>query len=104
MNMEQLDTTTVCKSTEAAESVEASDSIEIVANVQVDAIGLNCPLPLLKAKQGLNKLAAGQVLALVCTDPGSVRDFEVFARQSGHKLLRSIERDGQYHYWLEKKP
>jgi TusA-related sulfurtransferase len=78
--------------------------VERVADAQVDAIGLNCPLPLLKAKQGLNKLSAGQVLELACTDPGSVRDFEVFARQSGHKLLRSEERDGHYYYWLEKKP
>jgi TusA-related sulfurtransferase len=88
---------------EMTQAVEMS-AVEIIADVQVDAIGLGCPLPLLKAKQGLNKLAAGQVLELACTDPGSVRDFEVFARQSGHKLLRTDERDGHYYYWLEKKP
>jgi tRNA 2-thiouridine synthesizing protein A len=86
------------------EQPETTAVIEIIADAQVDAIGLNCPLPLLKAKQGLNKLQAGQILALTCTDPGSVRDFEVFARQSGHKLLRTEERDGHYRYWLEKKP
>ncbi|MFT4720272.1 MAG: tRNA 2-thiouridine synthesizing protein A [Candidatus Azotimanducaceae bacterium] len=86
------------------EQPETTAVIELIADAQVDAIGLNCPLPLLKAKQGLNKLQAGQILVLTCTDPGSVRDFEVFARQSGHKLLRTEERDGHYCYWLEKKP
>jgi tRNA 2-thiouridine synthesizing protein A len=85
------------------EQPETTAVIELIADAQVDAIGLNCPLPLLKAKQGLNKLQAGQILVLTCTDPGSVRDFEVFARQSGHKLLRTEERDGHYCYWLEKK-
>jgi len=84
------------------EQAETTAVIELIADAQVDAIGLNCPLPLLKAKQGLNKLQAGQILVLTCTDPGSVRDFEVFARQSGHKLLRTEERDGHYYYWLEK--
>ncbi|MFT4854066.1 MAG: tRNA 2-thiouridine synthesizing protein A [Candidatus Pseudothioglobus sp.] len=79
-------------------------AVDIMVDAQVDAIGLSCPLPLLKAKQGLNKLAAGQVLALACTDPGSVRDFEVFARQSGHKLLQTEERAAHYYFWLEKKP
>jgi tRNA 2-thiouridine synthesizing protein A len=86
------------------EQPETTAVIELIADAQVDAIGLNCPLPLLKAKQGLNKLQAGQILVLTCTDPGSVRDFEVFARQSGHKLLRTEVRDGHYCYWLEKKP
>lgn len=68
----------------------------------LDACGLTCPLPLLKAKQALNKLQSGQVLAVVCTDPGSVRDFQVFSDQSGHELLSSREADGQYFYELRK--
>jgi len=68
----------------------------------LDACGLTCPLPLLKAKQALNKLARGEVLAVVCTDPGSVRDFQVFSDQSGHLLLSSRESDGKYYYELEK--
>lgn len=68
----------------------------------LDACGLTCPLPLLKAKQALNKLDSGQVLAIVCTDPGSVRDFKVFSDQSGHDLLSSRESDGKYYYELRK--
>ncbi len=68
----------------------------------LDACGLTCPLPLLKAKQALNGLDTGQVLELVCTDPGSVRDFEVFSKQSGHPLLESREEDGKYYYKLQK--
>ena len=69
---------------------------------KLDACGLTCPLPLLKAKQALNGLEAGQVLEVVCTDPGSVRDFEVFSKQSGHPLLASREEGGKYHYRLRK--
>jgi tRNA 2-thiouridine synthesizing protein A len=58
---------------------------------KLDACGLTCPLPLLKAKQALNRL-----------DPGSVRDFEVFAKQSGNELLRQEESGGRYTYWLKK--
>ena len=68
----------------------------------LDASGLTCPLPLLKAKQALNRLDAGKVLEVVCTDPGSVRDFQVFSEQSGHTLLKSDEADGTYTYWLKK--
>ena len=70
---------------------------------KLDATGLNCPLPLLKAKQALNAMDTGLVLQVVCTDPGSVRDFQVFSQQSGHKLLHSLETDGTYSYWLRKK-
>ena len=50
-------------------------------DVFLDAVGLDCPLPLLKAKQALNRMACGEVLEVLATDVGSVRDFEVFARQ-----------------------
>jgi len=72
-------------------------------DTELDASGLNCPLPLLKAKQSLNALKSGQLLKVICTDPGSVRDFEVFAKQSGHQLLESLENEGVYSYWLRKK-
>ena len=71
--------------------------------VLLDASGLNCPMPLLKAKQALNALAAGALLRIISTDPGSVRDFEVFSRQSGHVLLESTSRDGRFEYLLRKK-
>ncbi|MFT4798144.1 MAG: tRNA 2-thiouridine synthesizing protein A [Candidatus Azotimanducaceae bacterium] len=71
-------------------------------HANLDTCGLNCPLPLLKAKQALNKLSSGEVLQVVSTDPGSVRDFQVFSDQSGHALLSSREDDGKYYYELKK--
>lgn len=70
---------------------------------ELDASGLSCPMPLLKAKKALNELAAGDLLRVVATDPGSVRDFQVFSEQSGHALLESRQEDGRYHYLLKKK-
>lgn len=75
---------------------------DIAADQKLDACGLNCPLPLLKAKQALNGMDSGLVLEVVCTDPGSVKDFEVFSKQSGHEILKSMEEDGKYYYWLKK--
>jgi tRNA 2-thiouridine synthesizing protein A len=75
---------------------------DIAIDERLDASGLTCPLPLLKAKQALNGMAAGRVLEIVCTDPGSVRDFKVFAEQSGNDLLKSEESAGTYTYWLRK--
>lgn len=68
----------------------------------LDASGLDCPLPLLKAKQALNRLAAGERLSVTTTDAGSVRDFKVFCELSGNLLIESTEVDGVYHYLLEK--
>ena len=73
----------------------------------LDVTGLNCPMPLLKAKKALNDLAPESLLKVLATDPGSVRDFEVFAKQSGHALLEaSVEASAQgdtYIYVLRKK-
>lgn len=71
--------------------------------VIVDAKGLNCPMPLLKAKKALNGMSSHQRLLVYATDPGSVRDFEVFSAQSGHRLLDSGSNGGTYTYLLEKK-
>ena len=71
--------------------------------VEVDAIGLACPMPLLLAKRALNAMQLGQRLRVLATDQGTVRDFRVFAEQSGHLLLDSEEVDGIYRYLLEKK-
>lgn len=70
---------------------------------EVDARGLNCPLPLLKAKQALNAMESGEQLLILSTDQGSWRDFEVFARQSGHSLLEREEIEGTYRYLLQKR-
>ena len=69
----------------------------------LDASGLTCPMPLLKAKKALNGMQPGMLLRVVATDPGSVRDFEVFSAQSGHALLESRQEDGSYFYLLKKK-
>ncbi len=69
---------------------------------KLDASGLNCPLPILKAKKQLNSLDAGQVLYIVATDSGSVKDFDAFCKQTGHSLLESTEADGKYHYYIQK--
>lgn len=69
----------------------------------LDVKGLNCPMPLLKAKKTLNEMAAGEALRVFATDPGSQRDFDVFARQSGNTLLEATEADGVFSYLLKKK-
>lgn len=60
-------------------------------------------MPLLKAKKALNEMQASELLRVYATDPGSVRDFEVFSRQSGHELLESSTEDGVFSYLLKKK-
>jgi tRNA 2-thiouridine synthesizing protein A len=54
---------------------------------EIDTRGLNCPLPILKAKKSLNEMQSGQLLKVISTDPGSVRDFQAFARQTGNDLV-----------------
>ena len=71
--------------------------------IELDATGLECPMPLLKAKRALNGMAAGEQLRVRATDQGSVRDFRVFAEQSGNRLLASdATDDGVYIYLIEK--
>ncbi len=70
---------------------------------ELDTCGLNCPMPLLKAKQALNAMQSGEQLRVRATDPGSQRDFRVFAEQSGHQLLESSEEDGVFVYVLQKR-
>jgi len=74
-----------------------------VETIELDVIGERCPMPLLKAKRALNAMDAGQYLRVLATDRGSVRDFEVFAQQSGNTLLESREQDGVYIHLLVKK-
>jgi tRNA 2-thiouridine synthesizing protein A len=70
---------------------------------ELDARGLNCPLPILRTKKSLNEMSSGQVLRVLATDPGSVRDFQAFSRQTGHQLLESSADDGQFVFVLKKK-
>jgi tRNA 2-thiouridine synthesizing protein A len=69
----------------------------------LDVKGLNCPMPLLKAKKALNEMEPQALLKVLATDPGSVRDFEVFSKQSGHALLESHREGDTYVYLLRKK-
>lgn len=75
---------------------------ELAYDAVLDATGLNCPLPLLKAKLELNRLPSGAVLRVTATDAGSQRDFRAFARLAGHTLVREEEVAGVYRYWLRK--
>ncbi len=71
--------------------------------VLLDAKGLTCPMPLLKAKKALNEMNPDALLKVLATDPGSVKDFEVFSRQSGNVLLESSRDGDTYIYVLRKK-
>ncbi len=73
------------------------------ANKELDARGLNCPLPILRAKKALNEITAGQILRVLATDPGAVKDFQAFAKQTGNELLESTESAGEYSFLLKKK-
>jgi tRNA 2-thiouridine synthesizing protein A len=70
---------------------------------ELDARGMSCPLPILKTKKALNELASGQVLKVVTTDPGSVKDMQAFASQTGNTLLQSGEQDKAFEFFLKKK-
>lgn len=69
---------------------------------ELDATGLNCPLPILRAKKALGELTGGQVLRIIATDPGSVKDFEAFAKQTGNQLLASGEEGGKFTFLIKK--
>lgn len=70
---------------------------------EFDASGLSCPLPIVKTKKALGDMAAGQVLRVVATDPGSVADMSAFTEQTGHELLSSGQEGGKYVFQIRKK-
>jgi tRNA 2-thiouridine synthesizing protein A len=69
---------------------------------ELDASGLNCPLPILRAKKSLADMAHGKVLKIISTDPGSVKDFEAFTKQTNNPLLSSGEEDGKFVFLIKK--
>lgn len=69
---------------------------------ELDARGLNCPLPILKAKKAINAINSGEVLKIIATDPGSVKDFEAFAKQTGHDLMETGEAGGEFTFLIKK--
>ena len=68
----------------------------------LDTKGMNCPLPILKAKKAIKELAAGDTLQVLATDPGSVKDFEAFCRSTGNELVESGEDDGVFTFLINK--
>lgn len=68
----------------------------------LDASGLLCPLPVLRARKAIQRLASGDVLKLIATDPGAVRDVDALCQATGHRLLDREEADGRYVFWIEK--
>ena len=70
---------------------------------EVDARGLNCPLPILKAKKALAELQSGQLLKVICTDTGSVRDFQAFCKQTGHQLVEQQTVGEEFIHVLQRR-
>ena len=69
---------------------------------QLDARGLNCPIPILRTKKFLTTMETGKIVRIMATDPGSVKDFEAFARQTDNELLSSTEAKGEFQFTLKK--
>jgi len=80
-----------------------SNTSALTADHVLNCKGLLCPLPVYKTAQAIRKLSAGQVLRVECTDPGSMPDFQAFARQHGHTLLSAEDRDGVQTFYIRKE-
>ena len=78
-------------------------SIEYTIAKEVDSRGLNCPLPILKAKRALADMQSGDVLKVIATDPGSVRDFQAFAKQTGNDLVGQETAGGDFIHVLKRR-
>lgn len=70
---------------------------------ELDARGLNCPLPILRCKKGLAEITDGQVLKVIATDPGSVKDFQAFCKQTGHELLSLETQEKEFIFHIRKQ-
>ncbi len=70
---------------------------------ELDARGLNCPLPILRTKKSLTEMMSGQVLKIIATDPGATKDFQAFAKQTGNALLSADEADKVFTFFMQKK-
>jgi tRNA 2-thiouridine synthesizing protein A len=70
---------------------------------ELDARGLNCPLPILRTKKSLNDMVSGQVLRVMATDPGSVKDFQAFSKQTGNELLSAETASSEFIFFMKKK-
>jgi tRNA 2-thiouridine synthesizing protein A len=70
---------------------------------ELDVKGLNCPLPILRTKKALAEMFSGQVLRVLATDPGAVKDFQAFAKQTGNQLLTNAETDQVFEFYFKRK-
>ena len=75
----------------------------MLAQKELDTRGLNCPLPILKAKKALADMRSGEVLKVLATDPGSMRDFQAFARQTGNELLEQERSNDDFIHFLRRR-
>ena len=76
--------------------------MEINADIEIDLSGLQCPMPLLKAKLALNGMDSTQILKIIATDPSSEKDFYMFVDQTDHQILDFQKDDSAYFYWIKK--
>ena len=77
--------------------------LNVTADKEIDTRGLNCPMPILRAKKALTEMTSGQVLRVIATDPGSVKDFQAFAKQTGNELLSQAENNKEFEFYLKRK-
>ena len=70
---------------------------------ELDARGLNCPLPILRSKKALTDMQPGETLKIVATDPGAMKDFQAFAKQTGHELVYATEENKEFLFLLRKR-
>jgi tRNA 2-thiouridine synthesizing protein A len=73
------------------------------AHKEIDTRGLSCPLPILKAKKALADMNSGDVLKVLATDPGSMRDFQAFARQTGNELVEQSSANDEFVHYLRRR-
>ncbi|OBS08380.1 sulfurtransferase TusA family protein [Acidihalobacter prosperus] len=72
-------------------------------DTELDASGLNCPLPILRTKKAMNEMSSGQVMKVMATDPGAVKDFEAFCKQTGSALLEQAQESDRFVFFIRKQ-
>lgn len=77
--------------------------MSLAFDIELDTCGLNCPLPILKAKKSLADMTSGQVIKVMSTDHGALRDFEAFAKQTGNELLAQETVGDRFHIWMKRR-
>jgi tRNA 2-thiouridine synthesizing protein A len=87
----------------SAHPTRRTEDVPMQFDKELDARGLNCPLPILRAKKALTDMNAGQVLKILATDPGSIKDFQAFCKQTGHELLEHSEANREFTFFMKHK-